>query len=172
MLYFKKKERSKAEMKTAIIYSSGTGATAECARELYKLIPESEMFNLAVDKCDLTKFDNVILGGGIRAGVAPKPLLRFINQNPIDLQKKNIGIFVCSFDVANANAYIERNFPSVLVKKAVATDGFGSRIDLESTKGFFDRFVIKTAMNNIKKKGEPMPAILKDRINAFAKKFI
>lgn len=36
-------------MKTAIIYCSRYGASAKCARELYRKIPDSALLNLAID---------------------------------------------------------------------------------------------------------------------------
>lgn len=158
-------------MKTAIVYYSKTGASAECARELYKLIPESELFNLAVDSCDVAKFDNLILGGGIRAGMIPSRLKKFVSSNELDIQKKNVGIFVCCSDYAGSINYIEKNFPAVIVKKAVACDGFGAKMNPDEMKGI-DRFVAKIAMKRIKKAGGEMPRIDRNKIISFAKKFI
>ena len=158
-------------MKTAIIYFSKTGAAAECARELYKLIPDSKLFNLAVDSCSVSSFDNVILGGGIRAGMIPKQLKKFVVENELDIQKKNVGIFICCSDYRQNDSYIAKNFPALIVKKAVATDGFGAKMNPDEMKGF-DKLVAKIAMKKIIKAGGSAPVIDKSKIAAFAKKFV
>ena len=158
-------------VKTAIVYYSKTGAAAECARELYKLIPDAKLFNLAVDSCDVSSFDNVILGGGIRAGMIPSQLKKFVAANELEIQKKNVGIYVCCADYRQNNAYIENNFPALIVKKAVAADGFGARMNPDEMKGF-DKFVAKITMKKIIKAGGSAPTIDKSKITAFAKKFV
>jgi menaquinone-dependent protoporphyrinogen oxidase len=160
-----------AAVKTAIVYYSKTGAAAECARELYKIIPDAKLFNLAVDSCDVSSFDNVILGGGIRAGMIPKQLKKFVSENELTIQKKNVGIFVCCADYRQNLSYIEQNFPAIIVKKAVAADGFGARMNPDEMKGF-DKFVAKIAMKKIIKAGGSAPSIDKSKISLFAKKFI
>jgi len=124
-----------------------------------------------VDICDINKYDNIILGGGIRAGMIPSKLKKFVNTNELDIQKKNVGIFVCCSDFNGSLQYIEKNFPAVLVKKAIACDGFGARMNPDEMKGF-DRFVAKVAARKIKKAGGEMPSIDRTKIAAFAKKFI
>ena len=158
-------------MKTAIVYFSKTGAAAECARELYRLIPDAKLFNLAVDRCDVSSFDNVILGGGIRAGMIPKQLKKYISENELVIQKKNVGLFVCCADYRQNLTYIEQNFPALIVKKAIAADGFGAKMNPDEMKGF-DKFVAKIAMKKIIKSGGSAPTIDKSKIASFAKKFI
>ena len=158
-------------VKTAIVYYSKTGSAAECARELYKLIPDSKLFNLAVDGCDPSSFDNIILGGGIRAGMIPKQLKKFVSENELAIQKKNVGLFVCCSDYRQNLSYIEKNFPAILVKKAIAADGFGAKMNPDEMKGF-DKLVAKIAMKKIIKAGGSAPTIDKSKIAAFAKKFV
>lgn len=158
-------------MKTAVVYYSKTGAAAECARELYKLIPDANLFNLAVDICDVLSFDNVILGGGIRAGMIPKQLKKFVSENELEIQKKNVGLFVCCADYRQNLAYIEKNFPALIVKKAIAADGFGAKMNPDEMNGF-DKFVAKIAMKKIIKAGGSAPSIDKAKIVSFAQKFI
>ena len=157
-------------MKTAIIFFSKTGASAECARELYKAIPESTLVNLAIDTCDIPKFDNIILGGGIRAGMIPAKLKKYVSANELEIQKKNIGIFVCCSDFPHSVDYIEKNFPPVIVKKAVCCAGFGAKMNADEMKGI-DRFVAKVAAKRIKKAGGEMPSINYAKIAEFAAKF-
>lgn len=157
-------------MKTAIIYFSKTGASAECARELYKAIPGADLFNLAIDKCDVSRFDNIILGGGIRAGMIPSLLKKFVRENELEIQKKNVGIFVCCSDFPHSSDYIDKNFPPVIVKKAIVCAGFGAKMNPDEMKGF-DRFVAKIAMKKIKKAGGEAPSINYAKIAEFAAKF-
>ena len=170
IMHLKRKMKSGEFMKTAIVFFSKTGASAECARELYKLIPDSELFNLAIDSCDVSKFDNIILGGGIRAGMIPSKLRKYVSANELDIQKKNVGLFVCCSDFPNSVSYIEKNFPPVLVKKAVACGGFGAKMNPDEMKGF-DRFVAKVAMKRIKKAGAEAPSIKYAEIAKFSAKF-
>lgn len=157
-------------MKTAIIYYSKSGSSAKCARDLYRKIPDSALFNLAIDTCDISKYDNVILGGGIRAGKIPSQLKKYISSNELEIQKKNVGIFVCCSDGSHANNYIENNFSPILVKKAVVCGCFGAEINPDEMKGI-DRIIAKAVLKNIKKSGAPAPQINYAKIDEFAAKF-
>ena len=100
----------------------------------------------------------------------PSQLKKFVAANELEIQKKNVGIYVCCADYRQNNAYIENNFPALIVKKAVAADGFGARMNPDEMKGF-DKFVAEIAMKKIIKAGGSAPTIDKSKITAFAKKF-
>ncbi len=158
-------------MKTAIVYFSKTGSAAECARELYRLLPDSRLVNLAVDKCNISSYDNIILGSGIRYGKISAELKKYISENELEIRKKNIGLYVCCLDKARSSAYIEKNFPPLLVKKAVVSDGFGAKINLDEIKGI-EKIIAKSAVKKVVASTGKSPSLDHSAIFEFARRFI
>ena len=154
-------------MKTAIIYSSKSGTAAKCARELYKRIPDCEVFNLDIDNCEIEKFDVVIIGGSIRYENLPKKLRRFMRENQLALEKKKLGFFICCLSDERKDAYFEKCLPAVLYKKSVRCECFGGELDINNQKGI-DKFLCKTVLKSqVAKK----PRIKIAAIEEFAKTF-
>lgn len=95
---------------------------------------------------------------------------KYVFSNELEIQKKNTGIFVCCADFSRSDAYIENNFPAILVRKAITCSCFGAEINPEEMKGI-DRFIAKAVLKNIKKSGNPIPQINYSKIEEFAAKF-
>jgi menaquinone-dependent protoporphyrinogen oxidase len=126
--------------KTLVAYETKGGATEEAARKLadtlrskYQL--EVDLVDLKEQKVpDLTQYQNVIIGGGVRAGKVYDKALKFLEN---DLSGKRVAFFVSSGEAGTPASYekakvkfVENtlaNYPKI---KPVATEAFGGRIKI------------------------------------------
>lgn len=155
-------------MKRLIIYSSKYGCTESCVQRLAAILPgEVDVLNLnSRENADISLYDQVIMGGSIYAGQAPKLLREFSNKNLPLLRSKKIALFLCCFEQGeNAKAYIERTFPADLVKQAVATGFFGWELHFAKMNRF-ERWIVK----KIAKVDHDVSKIDDDAIRAMAMK--
>lgn len=132
-------------LKRLIIYASKYGCTESCAKKLAAMFPgEVSLMNLNESKeMDLSLFDQVIMGGSIYAGQAPKLLREFSGKNRQVLSSKEIALFLCCFEQGEtAQAYMDRTFPEVLVKQAIATGLFGWELHFDKMSRF-ERWIVK-----------------------------
>jgi menaquinone-dependent protoporphyrinogen IX oxidase len=124
--------------KTLVAYETKGGATEEAARKLadtlrskYQL--EVDLVDLKEQKVpDLTQYQNVIIGGGVRAGKVYDKALKFLEN---DLSGKHVAFFVSSAEAGTPGSYEKAkvkfvestlaNYPNI---KPVATEAFGGRI--------------------------------------------
>lgn len=105
-------------MKTAIIYSTRTGATQLCAEYIASQLPECSMFNLEKDKPDLSQFDVIFIGSGVRMGNLYKPARTLLADNIQILSEKNTVIFLCSYFPGTTAKTIETNIPKELAENS------------------------------------------------------
>lgn len=105
-------------MSTAIIYSTRTGATQLCAEYIASKLPECSMFNLEKDKPDLSRFDTILIGSGVRMGHLYKPAKKLLADNIRILSDKNTVIFLCNYFAGTTAKTIEKNIPQELVQKS------------------------------------------------------
>ena len=126
--------------KTLVAYETKGGATEEAARKLadtlrskYQL--EVDLVDLIEQKVpDLTQYQNVVIGGGVRAGKVYDKALKFLEN---DLSGKHVAFFVSSAEAGTPGNYekakvkfVENtlaNYPNI---KPVATEAFGGRIKI------------------------------------------
>lgn len=137
-------------MKTAILYATRTGTTKKCAEYLCNALGGAELFDLKTSRCDLSKYDTVIIGGGVRIGRIAKPASKFLVQNKDALLGKKLGLFLCAgfMDEENIKKQIELNFPPELLSHASAAACLGGEICVENLKG-----IDKMMVNMIAKSG-------------------
>lgn len=137
-------------MKTAILYATRTGAAKKCAEYLSKALGGADLFDLKSQRCDLTKYDTVIIGGGVRIGRVAKPAAKFLSQNKDGLLKKKLGLFLCAgfTDEENVKKQMELNFSPELLRHACAKACFGGEICAANLKG-----LDKMLVNMIAKSG-------------------
>jgi menaquinone-dependent protoporphyrinogen oxidase len=126
--------------KTLVAYETKGGATEEAARKLadtlrskYQL--EVDLVDLKEQKVpDLTQYQNVVIGGGVRADKVYDKALKFLEN---DLSGKHVAFFVSSAEAGTLGSYekakvkfVENtlaNYPKI---KPVATEAFGGRIKI------------------------------------------
>lgn len=105
-------------MKTAIIYSTRTGATQLCAEYIASQLPECPVFNLEKDKPDLSQFDTIFIGSGVRMGNLYKPVKKLLTDNLRILSEKNTVIFLCNYYPGTTAKTIEKNIPKELAENS------------------------------------------------------
>ena len=126
--------------KTLVAYETKGGATEEAARKLadtlrskYQL--EVDLVDLKEQKVpDLTQYQNVVIGGGVRAGKVYDKTLKFLEN---DLSGKRVAFFVSSGQAGTPGSYDKAkikfvegtlaNYPNI---KTVSTEAFGGRIKI------------------------------------------
>ena len=128
------------EKKTVIAYETKGGVTGESANIIAKVLREKYGFDVAivnlkeVSKPDLSKYDNVFIGSGIRMGRwygKAKNLLKS------DFKDKNVVIFLSACSAGDPKSHDEavtKYLDNVLAKfphvKPVATGAFGGRMKM------------------------------------------
>ncbi|TCO06144.1 flavodoxin domain-containing protein [Natronoflexus pectinivorans] len=132
-------------MKTAIIYESKHGTTANVAQAISDGINDSvtELINLAKnEKTDLTQYDLIVLGASIHAGKIGKNMKKFINKNIITLLEKPIALFICFMNDIEKELQFANAFPELLRNHAFASCYAGGEFKLEKMN-FIEKIIIK-----------------------------
>ncbi len=114
-------------MRTLILYTTKSGAAGECASMLAENLKKCPTYNLECDIPDLSSFDTIILGTGVRMGKIYKPALNFIRQNLDLLLTKTIAIYFCNAYPDTFQKAIEKNIPTELIQHAICMKSFGGK---------------------------------------------
>ena len=124
--------------KTLIVYVSKGGATEEAARKIADTLRSK--FQLEVDLVDLKEqksphlgqYQNVVTGGGVRAGRVYGKTLKFLKN---DLSGKKVAFFVSSSWAGTPGSYenaktkfVENTLTKYPKINIVSTEAFGGRI--------------------------------------------
>ncbi|MGA3112428.1 MAG: flavodoxin domain-containing protein [Candidatus Bathyarchaeia archaeon] len=97
--------------KTLIAYITKGGATEESARKIADVLRskyqlEVDLVDLKEQKVpDLTPYQNIVVGGGVRGGRVYGKALRFLEN---DLSGKNVAFFVSSTWAGTPGSYLRR----------------------------------------------------------------
>ena len=125
--------------KTLIAYASKSGATEQAAKIVGEVLKEKfglevELANLRKDSLNIVKYENVVIGSGVRAGKVYGEALDFLKQ---DFGNKKVAFFVCCGGAGDPKNYDEScikyltdvlaNYPNL---KTVATEAFGGRMKI------------------------------------------
>jgi len=130
-------------MKTAIVYASKHGATAEIAQRLAsRLGSQASLFDLATGQPDINDYDTVILGSGIYAGRKVAQMNKFLET--ADLSEKRLGLFISGMLQAadQRQAELQAAYPADLIDQAQASAFLGGRV-IMSKLGFAERSIIR-----------------------------
>jgi menaquinone-dependent protoporphyrinogen IX oxidase len=124
--------------KTLIAYESKGGATEEAARKIAETLRSK--FQLEVDLVDLKQqkpadlalYQNMVIGGGVRAGKIYDKVLKFLAN---DLTGKRVAFFVSSGEAGTPASYekakikfVENTLAKYPKINPVSWDSFGGRI--------------------------------------------
>ncbi len=152
-------------MKTLVVYGSRYGTAAEIAEEIARVITEEGVeVDLAdirrIKDCDVTPYDLVIVGSGIKMGKWTKGSLKFLQNNKSALAKKKVALFV-SCGAANEEdsraegqeKYLDEVATKNLVNQPVATGLFGSLYDPDAKHGIVFNFTQRFIKKDLEKKG-------------------
>jgi menaquinone-dependent protoporphyrinogen oxidase len=155
-------------MKNLIVYATTYGTVEKCADILQSGLKGDTLKINVNDKermetIGFETFDTVIIGGSVRAGKIQSRLLDFCKKNITELQKKNLGIFICSLAPAEkAELYIRDNFPADLVQKTRALGYFGGELHF-ARLNMIEKFILKL----IAKTDQDISRLDQERINNF-----
>lgn len=163
-------------MKIAIIYTTKSGTTRECAELLAR---ELNGHNVTVADMntvpDLTEFDNVVIGFPIRGAKAAKAARRYMKENAAALQTKRVAYYMCCGFIDCAEEYAEKVLPKALLESALTVTCLGGSLDPARFKGF-DKMIVKAVRAEILGGGEngeqrddmTLPTILDENIAQLA----
>lgn len=112
-------------MKTLIIYGTKSGASYECAKLLETLIENSTILNIADRQPDLTGFDRVIIGAGVRNDKMYKPIRDYLKKNQTDLLTKELACFLCNSKPKTTAEVILTSIPQSIREASVDIVSFG-----------------------------------------------
>jgi menaquinone-dependent protoporphyrinogen oxidase len=125
--------------KTLVAYVSKSGATEQVAKIIEETLKEKlglevELADLRKESPNITQYENVVVGAGVRAGKVYTEALDFLKQ---DLSTKKVAFFVCCGGAGDPKKYNESctNYvTNVLANyynlKTVATEAFGGRMKI------------------------------------------
>ena len=130
---------------TLIVYATKHGSTEECAKALAsQMTSESDLINLKESKqIDINAYSKIIIGGSIYAGRIQKEISEFCSKNKAELSNKKLGFFICCMAEGEVSAkQIEASFPTELLNKALAKEGFGGKFDFRKMN-FLEKIIVK-----------------------------
>ncbi|MGD0645747.1 MAG: flavodoxin domain-containing protein [Candidatus Bathyarchaeia archaeon] len=124
--------------KTLVAYETKGGATEESAQKIAEILRskyqlEVDLVDLKVQKVpDLVQYQNVVIGGGVRAGKVYGKTLKFLEN---DLSGKRVAFFVSSAQAGTPGSYekakikfVENTLAKYHKIKPIATEAFGGHI--------------------------------------------
>ncbi len=155
-------------MATLIAYATKHGCTEKCAKELQKQLGKAELWNLKNGEPDLSKYDTVILGASVYAGMPRKPIKSFAQKHGAELAKKKLGLFLCCMaDGEQEKKQMAAAYSEELRSAARAQGVLGGGFIL-SDMGGFEKFVVEKVSG---KKAEDGFTVRKDIMGEFVKAF-
>lgn len=146
-------------MKTLIVYGTRYGTAAEIAEEIGKIMENEGVKVDLVDSrglkdCDVSPYDLVVVGSGIKIGKWTKGSLKFLKDNKLGLKDKKVALFV-TCGAANLpetvaegqEKYLDEVAEKYLANKPVSTGLFGSVYDPDAKHGLMyklaNKFMVK-----------------------------
>jgi menaquinone-dependent protoporphyrinogen oxidase len=152
-------------MKALVVYGTRYGTATEIAQEIGRVI-ESEgvktdiMDARGIKDFNVSPYDLVVIGSGIKMGKWTKDSLKFLKKNKSELAKRKVAIFVtCGAANEEKNReegrkkYLDQVAEKTLVNPPVAKGLFGSLYDPEAKHGFLYNMTMKAIKKDMEKQG-------------------
>ena len=151
-------------MSALVVFGTRYGSTAKIAEEIGAVLSDEgfkvRVVNAAKDTIsDISEFDVVIVGSGIKMGKWTKETLNFLKKFEADLSQKKVALFVsCGYsrepdkvDEARENFLIKvaDRYPSI---KPVSLGLFGGVFSFDKY-GFAERLVFRGIKKELEKQG-------------------
>ena len=150
-------------MNALIVYGTRYGTAAEIAEEIGNVMKNEGVEVDLVDSrglkdCDVSPYDLVVVGSGIKIGKWTKGSLKFLEKNKSALSNKKVALFV-TCGAANMEEtmaegqekYLDEVALKYLSGKPVATGLFGSVYDPNAKQGLMyklaTKFIIKKELD-------------------------
>ena len=157
-------------MSTVILYMTRHGCAEKAAHLIKTVIGEdTDLVNLRNKrKFDIRRYDTIIIGGSIHAGMIQKRVRKFCERNKEKLLQKRLGLYLCCmYEGDAAEKQFEDAFEEDLRNRATATGLFGGEFDFQKMN-FLERQIV-TKMADIT---DSVSRIDEDAIRQFAGHFI
>jgi menaquinone-dependent protoporphyrinogen oxidase len=152
-------------MKALIVYGTRYGTAAEIAEEIGRVMKNDGAEVDLVDSkgfkdFDVSLYDLVVVGSGIKIGKWTKGSLKFLKDNKSALSERNVALFVtCGAaneedkkDEARKN-YLKKVAQENLINEPVAMGLFGSVYDPEIKQGLMYKVTMKFIKKELEKQG-------------------
>lgn len=152
-------------MKVLVVYGTRYGTTAEIAEEIARVIKEEKNETDLVEASnvkdiDISSYDLVVVGSGIKMGKWTNKALKFLQNNKETLANRKVALFV-SCGAANEEKsrpegqekYLDAVAAKNLVNPPVATGLFGSVYDPEAKHGLLYKLATIMIKKDLEKKG-------------------
>ncbi len=152
-------------MKALVVYGTRYGTAAEIAEEITKVLEDEkldvDLLNAKrLKNCDVSRYDLLVVGSGIKMGKWTKESLNFLKKNKDSLSNKKVALFV-SCGSANdektrpegQEKYLDKVALENLTKLPIATGLFGSVYD-PNAKGLMIKFVNRFIKKEMEKQGK------------------
>lgn len=105
-------------MKTAVVYATRTGSTQLCAEYIASKLSDCSLFNLEKSTPDLSEYDVIFIGSGVRMGNFYKPIKKLLSTNAKILSGKKTVLFLSNFYPNTLSKTIQKNVPEELLNSA------------------------------------------------------
>lgn len=132
-------------MATIVIYMTKHGTTEKIVSILKSKLDNQvdEVCNLKSQKCDISKYDDIIIGGSIHAGQVQSKIKKFCKNHESDLLNKKLGLFItCMEESESKLEFLKNSFPENLLNHAVVTGIFGGEFNFDKMN-FVEKAIIK-----------------------------
>ena len=152
-------------MKALVVYGSRYGTATEIAEEITRVIKEEGLEVDLIDArgvkdLDVSPYDLVVVGSGIKMGKWTKKSLKFLKDNKSNISEKKVALFV-SCGAANEEdsraegqeKYLDEVAAKNLVNQPVKTGLFGSVYDPDAKHGIVFNFTNRFIKKDLEKKG-------------------
>jgi len=153
------------KIKALIVYGTRYGTAAEIAEEIARVIWDEGIEVDLIDAkfvkdCDVTPYDLVVVGSGIKMGKWTKESLKFLNNNQSALIKKKVALYVSCGAANNEKTkpegqekYLDDVALKYLSGKPVAMGLFGSVYDPNAKHGLLYKFTMRFIKKELEKQG-------------------
>jgi len=132
-------------MNTLILYASKHGAAREIARRIAESMNGAALHDLKqAGLPPLARFDCVIIGSSLYAGMIRKEAKEYLTQNADALGEKRLGLFLCGMDGGREKEYFEGNFSPDILASAKSAAFLGGIFDPKKA-GAAGRLIMKAA---------------------------
>jgi menaquinone-dependent protoporphyrinogen oxidase len=142
-------------MKVLIVYGTRYGSAAEIAAEIRRVIKnkgiEVDMLDSSkLNDYDVSTYDLVVVGSGIKMGKWTKNSLKFLKDNKSSLANKKVALFVTCGDANNEKTrdygwenYLKKVSTENLLDKPIDMGLFGSVYDPNVNHGLIHKLATK-----------------------------
>ena len=129
-------------METLILFSSKYGATKEVANKISTHFPQAEVQDIKeLGNLDITRYDSIIIGSSIYAGVVNKEIKDFISTNQSELKNKTWAVFFCGLNPKTKDEVVKNNFPGGELNSAKVITYLGGLFEAKKAN-FFEKTLI------------------------------